>query len=128
MIPRLGDLILFPDQSIGYVYKSESKKIGKINHISLEIQLPNDTLYLKKSWLPFYMATYRTCSDFHNGFVAERSNFSIQKFANKVMITATHRSFNECCRLSGWEVVKRAKHHMMNQDDKDNLPSSMNDI
>lgn len=105
-IPKLGDLVIFPDKSIGYVYKAESKKINKINHISFEMKLTPDTEHLKRTWLRFYMPAANMSSDFFNGFTAEISNFSIQKFGAKVIIAASHRKFNECCRFSGWEIIR----------------------
>lgn len=111
-IPRVGDLIVFgePDGSIGYVCKSESLKINKINHIICEMRLVPDTIYLKRTWLRFFMSASNMSSDFHNGFTAEVDDFQIQKFGDKVIIDATHKRFNECCRLSGWEIVSRTNH------------------
>ena len=127
-IPRLGDLIIFPDKSIGYVYRSKSKKINKINFIDLELKLVPDTDYLRKSWATFYMVASKISSSFHGGFTAEISDFTIQKFGCKVTIAATHKAFNECLRLSGWEIVPKATHHNQGRyktktNDTSNFPS-----
>lgn len=114
-IPRLGNLIVFPDKSIGYVYETSSIKIDNINWISVECRLVPDTEYLKKTWLKFYMPACNMESDFHNGFQAEHDKFAISKFGNKVFINSTHKKFNECCRLSGWEIVGAPTHHKKDQ-------------